>query len=223
MEESLNELQLDYLDLFLIHWPHDNNDFNKSFDHVATWKSMQKLVRPTRGARFIGLSNFGPQQIEDIMKLDGIKPQFHEFELHPYLQQDEWVEQNFKHNMTVIGYAPLGNTQNKASMGVSVDRNAVKPILTTDIVTGIAKERGCTPAQVVLAWNLKRNVVVIPKAAQVSHQKENLATLDKCKITDADAAKIKAVPERIRFYVNACDYGLTEGCEMAKKHSVKGS
>jgi alcohol dehydrogenase (NADP+) len=217
----LNELQLDYLDLYLIHWPHNNTDFKKYFDHIETWKSMQKLVRPVKGARFIGVSNFGPGQIDDLMKLDGIKPQFHQFELHPYLQQSNWVEENFKRNITVVGYVPLGNTQREASMGVSVDRNAVKALLTTDVVRSIAKARGCSPAQVVLAWNLHRKVVVIPKASQVVHQKENLATLDQCKLTDDDAAKIKTITERIRFYPNACDYGLTEGCEMARANPSK--
>jgi alcohol dehydrogenase (NADP+) len=221
IQEALEQLQLDYLDLWLIHWPHDNNNSVQSFDVVDTWKAMQPLVRPVKGTRFIGVSNFGPGQIEDIMKVDGIKPQFHEFELHPYLQQTEFVEFNYKHNITVIGYAPLGNTQNQASMGVTVDRNAVKPILQTDVVTSIAKARGCTPAQVVLAWNLHRKVVVIPKASQSSHQKENIATLDQCKITDEDAAKFKQITDRIRFYPNACGYGLDEGCAMAKAHSTK--
>jgi alcohol dehydrogenase (NADP+) len=223
IEESLAELQLDYLDLFLIHWPHDSNSYKPSFDHVETWKGMQKLVRPVNGTRFIGVSNFGFQQLDDVMKLDGLKPQFHEFELHPYLRQSKWVEENQKRNLTVIAYAPLGNTQTQASMGVSVDRNAVKPILSTDVVTSIAKARGCTPAQVVLAWNLHRKVVVIPKAAQSVHQKENLATLDQCKITDEDAAKFDTISEQIRFYINACDYDLVEGCAMAKAHSVKGT
>jgi diketogulonate reductase-like aldo/keto reductase len=81
--------------------------------------------------------------------------------------------------------------------------------------------RSCTPAQVVLAWNLHRKVVVIPKASQVVHQRENIATLDQCRITDEDVAKIGKMAEQIRFYANACDYGLTEGCAMAKAHPAK--
>jgi alcohol dehydrogenase (NADP+) len=217
----LKQLQLDYLDLWLVHWPFDSAKYTPTSDHVATWKAMQKTVRPVKGTRFIGVSNFGPQQIDDIMKVDGIKPQFHEFELHPYLQQSSWVEENFKRNITVIAYAPLANTQNRASMGVSVARDAVKPIFRTDAVTEIAKARGCTPAQVVLSWNLHRKVVVIPKAIQVIHQKENIPTLDQCKFTDEDAAKINAMKERIRFYPMACDYGLTEGCAEARAHPSK--
>jgi alcohol dehydrogenase (NADP+) len=223
IQEDLNELGLDYLDLYLIHWPHDSESYNASFDVVETWKGMQKLVRPVNGTRFIGVSNFGFKQLDDVMKLDGLKPQFHEFELHPYLRQTKWLEENLKRNLTVIAYSPLGNTQSQANMGVSVDRNAVKPILSTDMVINIAKARGCTPAQVVLAWNLRRNVVVVPKAIQSVHQKENLATVDQCKITADDAAKIDSIPEQIRFYNNACNYDLVEGCDMAKKHQVKGT
>jgi alcohol dehydrogenase (NADP+) len=217
----LKELGLDYLDLWLIHWPQDNDDFKKSFDHVQTWKSMQKLIRPEKGTRFIGVSNFSPSQIDDLMKLNGIKPQFHEFELHPYLQQSAWVEENFKRNITVIAYAPLGNTQNQASMGVSVDRGAVPAILESNVITEIAKARGCTPAQVVLAWNLNRKVVVIPKSSQERHQKENIVTLEKCKLIDEDIVKIKGIKDSIRFYPNACDYGLTEGCAMARANPSK--
>jgi alcohol dehydrogenase (NADP+) len=224
IDESLSELGLDYVDLWLIHWPHDNEDYKKTFDHVETWKKMQKLIRPGNSkTRHIGISNFSPQQVDDLMKLEGIKPQFHEFELHPYLQQSGWVEENLKRNITIIGYAPLGNTQTKASMGVSVDRNAVPPILESDLITGIAKARGCTPAQVVLAWNLKRNIVVIPKASQELHQKENIATWNTCKLTDEDVGKFKSIKQSIRFYPNACDYGLIEGCEMAKANPFKKS
>lgn len=223
IEESLTQLQLDYLDLWLIHWPHDNTDFKPSFDHVATWRAMQPLVRSARGTRFIGVSNFGPTQLSDLFALPGQPPQFHEFELHPYLPQSAFLAQNFAHNLTVIAYAPLGNTQNQASMGVSVDRNAVAAVRETAAVRGVAAARNCTSAQVVLAWNLHRGVVVIPKAAQEVHQRENIETLERCKITDEDALKIEAIPERIRFYPNACDYGLTEGCAMARAHSAKNS
>jgi alcohol dehydrogenase (NADP+) len=220
IEESLDELQLDYLDLFLIHWPHDNADFNPSFDHIDTWKEMQKVVRTSKGSRFIGVSNFGNKMIEDILKLDGIKPVYNEIELHPYLPQHDVVAFNQKNNITLIGYAPLANTQASMNMGISVDRNAVPPILKTELVTSIAQARGCTPAQVVLAWNLHRGVVVIPKAIQSSHQTENIATLDKCKITDDDFAKVNTIKESIRFYLNACEY-MPEGCELAKKHATK--
>jgi diketogulonate reductase-like aldo/keto reductase len=82
------------------------------------------------------------------------------------------------------------------------------------VITEIATARGCTPAQVVLAWNMKRGVAVIPKAAEVAHQKENIVTLDKCKLTDDDAAKIRGIrtTTEVRLYENICTYGPTVGC-----------
>jgi alcohol dehydrogenase (NADP+) len=175
---------------------------------------MEKLVRPTRGTRFIGISNFSPPQVNKILESATIKPKVHQFELHPYLQQSDFVETHFKHGIDVIGYAPLGNTNPIIDLGVSENRGLrVEPLLRNKIVTEIAMSRGCTPAQVVLAWNLKRKVAVIPKAARSEHQKENIVTLDKCRITDEDANKIKGMKIAVRMYPFACGYGLTEGCD----------
>jgi alcohol dehydrogenase (NADP+) len=71
---------------------------------------MEKLVRPVRGTRFIGISNFSPSQVSEVVGNATIIPKVHQFELHPYLQQTAWVEENFKHDITVTGYAPLSNT-----------------------------------------------------------------------------------------------------------------
>jgi len=117
-------------------------------------------------------------------------------------------------NITVTGYAPLGNTNPIHNLGVS-ERNGKTAgrILQTAIIQQVAKTRGCSPAQVVLAWNLKRNVVVIPKASQESHQVENIHTLDKCNLTDEDIAMIDGLKVPMRLYPMACGYGLAEGCE----------
>jgi alcohol dehydrogenase (NADP+) len=175
---------------------------------------MEKLVRLTRGTRFIGISNFSPQQLDDILKVATIKPKVHQFELHPYLQQSDFVEKNFKHGIQVVCYAPLGNTNPVHNLGVSGSRGLRAPqILTQPVINNIAKTHDCTPAQVVLGWNIHRKVAVIPKAARVEHQKENIVTVDKCKLTDEDAAKIRDMKIAIRLYPNACGYGLTEGCD----------
>jgi alcohol dehydrogenase (NADP+) len=176
---------------------------------------MEKLVRPEKGTRFIGISNFSPTQVRDVVGNATIKPKVHQFELHPYLQQQDWVEENFKYDITVTGYAPLGNTNPIHNLGVSgSDGNRAPPLLQNAAVTEIAKARGCSPAQVVLAWNMKRKVAVIPKAAQSVHQKENIVTLDKCKITDDDAKRISGIKAttEVRLYENICRYGPTVGC-----------
>jgi alcohol dehydrogenase (NADP+) len=183
------------------------------FDYATVWTEMEKLVRPVNGTRFIGLSNHSPDQVSSILANATIKPRFHQFELHPYLQQQDWVQQNFKHGITVTGYAPLSNTNPVHNLAVSDKASNSAPIIVnTPTVKKIAEARGCSPAQVVLAWNLARNVVVIPKAARVEHQKENIATLEKCKLTETDVKEVNALNIPLRLYQNACGYGLTEGC-----------
>jgi alcohol dehydrogenase (NADP+) len=176
---------------------------------------MEPLVA-TGGTRFIGLSNHSPSQVRDIMSIATIKPKNHQFELHPYLPQSDWVAENFKYNISVTGYSPLGNTNPVHNLGVQANSegNRAPPILKSPVIYEVGKTRNCTSAQVVLAWNMHRGVAVIPKAAQVEHQKENIATFDACKLTDEDAKKIdgiKATTE-VRLYENYCSYGSTDGC-----------
>jgi alcohol dehydrogenase (NADP+) len=214
IRETLDQLGLDYLDLFLVHWPQRRDD--GKFDHVETWKAMEKLVRVDKGARFIGISNHSPLQVKEVVEAATIRPKVHQFESHPYLQQNDAVKQNMAYGITVTGYAPLGNTNPVHNLGVAANSegNRAPPILQNAAIVEAAKARGCTPAQVVLAWNVKRGTAVIPKASQVVHQKENIVTLQKCKITDEDAAKIADIRKsfEVRLYENVCRFGSTDGC-----------
>jgi alcohol dehydrogenase (NADP+) len=142
---------------------------------------MEKLVRPEKGTRFIGLSNHSPSQVKDVVEIATIKPKVHQFESHPYLQQNDFVKQNMAYGITVTGYSPLGNTNPVHNLGVSgKDGDRAPPLLQNAAIQEIAKARGCSPAQVVLAWNTKRGAAVIPKASQATHQQENIVTLQSC-------------------------------------------
>jgi len=170
---------------------------------------MEKLVE--KGTRFIGIANHSPKMVEAILKAATIKPKIHQFEGHPYLRQDDFIDFNFKHNLTVVNYAPLGNTSpTYATSGASAPK-----LLTHKVIVEIAKQRGCAPAQVVLGWNMQRKVVVIPKAIRKDHQVENFKTLEKCKLLPEDIAKIQAMTYKIRMLsypcamaANACFSGL---------------
>jgi alcohol dehydrogenase (NADP+) len=161
---------------------------------------METLVRPQFGTRFIGISNFSPKQVEDILKVARIKPKVHQIELHPYLQQDEFVETNLKHGINVIAYSPLANTN---PVYGALGRRA-PAVLENPVIKDIAKARGCTPAQVVLGWNMNRKVIVIPKAAQSHHQKENIATIEKCNMTTEDFGRIKTLGVSLRMSAVVC-------------------
>ena len=171
---------------------------------------MEKLVQKGL-TRYIGLSNFSPKQLDEVLGVATIKPKVHHIELHPYLQQEEHVASLFKKGITVVAYAPFANT----NPAYSWYGRAAPKLLTNPVLNSIAKARGCTAAQVALAWNMARKVVVIPKAAQIAHQKENYAMLEECKLQSEDLQKIKAVniPMRVVSFPcvslkNACFEGL---------------
>jgi alcohol dehydrogenase (NADP+) len=148
---------------------------------------MQKLVKPNGSVRFIGVSNFSPGQMEDIMKLPGIKPKVHQFEMHPYLQQSQFLKWHVDNKIAVTGYAPLANTS--PSYRASYDHSI--PLLTNNtVLRSIKTARSCaSEIQVALAWNIRRNVTVIPKASKGPHQDENLEA-EKCRLTDEDMERI---------------------------------
>jgi alcohol dehydrogenase (NADP+) len=172
---------------------------------------MEKLVG--KGTRFLGVSNHSPRQLDDILKIATVKPKVMQIELHPYLPQTEYVKSLQQKGMQVTAYAPLANTN-------SAYRIQAQKILSHPTVNAVASARGCTPAQVVLAWNMGRQVIVIPKAAKVAHQKENYATSEKCKLTPEDVAKIESISANTQYRMlgsvcaalqNACWEGLTKG------------
>jgi alcohol dehydrogenase (NADP+) len=159
---------------------------------------MEKLPA-TRLTRNIGFSNFNPSQVNDILRIATIRPRVVQIELHPYLAQIDFVNTLQRQNITVNAYAPLANTNPHYTTKTT-------KVLRHPTITAIASERGCAPAQVVLAWNMRRGVVVIPKAVVPAHWKENLATAKTCQLTAADDAKINAMSatKQYRFNTTPC-------------------
>jgi len=161
---------------------------------------MEKLVHPTHGTRYIGIANFSPKMVDDLLTNATVIPKVHQFENHPYLQQSAFIDFNHKRNISVMSYAPFGNTAfqyNRTGSGIL-------RLLENELIVEIAKSRGCTPAQVVLAWNLSRNTIVIPKAIRLDHQRENIATLKECKLQDDDLARIRGITHNVRMLSYPC-------------------
>jgi alcohol dehydrogenase (NADP+) len=174
-----------------------------------TWKSMEALVN--KGTRFIGISNFSPAQLQDVLRVATIKPKVHQIEIHPYLPQTAFVQTNLRAGLKVTGYSPLANTN---TVYGAVTRRATT-LLAHPVMAAVARERACSAAQVAVAWSIKSGVVPIPKAANPAHQRENLAAVEKCKLTDADVAKIANIGVKLRMngslcrlFNNACFAGL---------------
>jgi len=155
-DASLAKLGLDYLDLYLIHWPAPEKDL-----YLESWRALEQLLAAGR-VRAIGVSNFLPGHLEKIMALGGTVPAVNQVELHPALQQRTIQEFNAAHGIVTEAWSPL----------------AQGAVLGAGDVVAIAAAHGRTPAQVVLRWHLQQGRVIIPKSVTPSRIAENLDVLD---------------------------------------------
>jgi 2,5-diketo-D-gluconate reductase A len=154
--ESLKRLSLDYVDLYLVHWPAPRLD-----RYVDTWRALIAL-REQGLARSIGVSNFEPEHIERIVAETGVTPAINQIELHPNFQQRRLREFHLKHGIATESWAPLGRTH----------------AFNEPTIVRIAAKHGRTPAQVVIRWHLDEGLVVIPKTARRERLAENFAVFD---------------------------------------------
>lgn len=146
--------------------------------------------------RHIGVSNFDPHQMEFLIAHSATKPAFHQFEIHPYLQQSAWVQWHKTHGINVTAYSPLGNANPIYKSPSDGDDEEEPPVLLrNEVVTNIAFIRGCTPAQVVLAWGLSRGTSVIPKSSHAGRIRENFRTLG-CVLQEGDLDEITALGKK---------------------------
>ncbi|WP_350308778.1 aldo/keto reductase [Sanguibacter hominis] len=169
-DRSLDELGLDFVDLFLIHWP-----LATVSDFVPRWKALEEIYRSGR-ARAIGVSNFQEHHLVRLMEETEIVPAVNQIEIHPYLVQDELRAFDAKHGIVTQAWSPLG-------------RGAV---LGDPTIAEIAGRHDASPAQVIIRWHVQRGDVVFPKASSRARIEENFRALD-LRLTDDDMAAITAL------------------------------
>ncbi|KAJ8986021.1 hypothetical protein NQ317_013905 [Molorchus minor] len=186
MKKSLENLQLDYVDLYLVHVPigtrYDEVKGNTmdpiETDHLSTWKAMEQQVDAGR-TKAIGLSNFNAKQIDRIYRAARIKPACLQVELHVYLQQRELVNYCHQHNIVVVAYSPLGSpAYNKFLEGFGKEARQLPDMLHDPVITKIAKNHKKTNAQVMLRYLVQNSIVAIPKSIRLSRIKENIDIFD---------------------------------------------
>eukprot|EP00117_Sycon_ciliatum_P035815 scpid63837/ scgid1643/ Alcohol dehydrogenase [NADP(+)]; 3-DG-reducing enzyme; Aldehyde reductase; Aldo-keto reductase family 1 member A1 len=169
LERSLKLLNLDYIDLYLMHWPlamHDDRSLNFDIHFMETWKAMEELV-DCGLARHIGLSNFNQAQISEVLSSGRIHPAVLQIENHPYLTQTELVEFCLSNNIQVTAYCPLARAGFPRP-----DRPG--NLLEHPTVCSIAAAHNATPTQVLVRFQLERGITVIPKSVTAERIKENI-------------------------------------------------
>lgn len=166
---------------------------------------MEELLE-TGKVRNIGVSNFSPKQLEDLIRRSSIKPAVHQFELHPYLQQTEWVQWHQDNGISVTAYSPLANL-NPTYNSPGKSKDAPPSLLENREVSKIAEKRGCTNAQVALKWGMHRGVTVIPKSQHANRIIENFAATE-CALEEADYKIIGMIGEKYLKRFNNPSHGL---------------
>lgn len=159
-EESLKKLGLDYVDLYLIHWPTPSRGL-----YNDTWRAFEKLYDDGR-IKAIGVSNFPIEQLEDLIGKNKVVPAVNQIELHPDFQQRELRAYCDQHDIKVESWSPIGGS------------TAVGSLLQDDTIVAIAKKHGKTPAQVTIRWHIQSGLIVIPKSVHEVRIVENFNVFD---------------------------------------------
>jgi len=200
LKRSLQKLRVDYVDLYLIHWPinpHvEKEDGSMEFEKIPLykiWKELEECVNEGL-TKHIGLSNFNLQIILDLLTYCKIQPAVNQIELHPYLAQVDLVEYLKKLGIVVVAYSPIG-APNKVIPG----RDMAKEIISHETILKLASKYEKTPAQIVLNWGIQRGHVVIPKSSSIERQKENIESLD-FSLSKEDVDLVTSLDENGRMF-----------------------
>ena len=185
LHKTLLDLRLDYIDLYLVHWPvatkpdvifpRSGEDFVElqKIPLTETWSGMEDCVSSGL-ARHIGVSNFNVGHLENVTQKAAIQPEMNQVEMHPYLQQPKLYDYCHKQGILLTAYSPLGSGDRPDIMKKPDELS----LLNNPVVRRIADSLGCTTAQVLIRWAVERGVSVIPKSSNRAHLKENLKVLE---------------------------------------------
>lgn len=177
-QRSLEKLQLDYLDLYLLHQPYN--------DVFGAWRAMEELYQEGK-IKAIGVANFTSAKLVDFILNNKITPMVNQIEIHPYNQQNMAVEIMREYKVQPEGWAPFAEGK--------------QHLFTNETLADIAKQYGKTVGQVVLRWNFQRGIVVIPKSVRKERIIENFNIFD-FELTDNDIRKINSLDENKQLFVN---------------------
>lgn len=199
LEQTLEDLKLEYLDLYLMHWPvaqKKGTQMPQSADDLinpqdlpveVTWSAMEELLQSGL-VESIGVSNFSAKKLGNLIEKAEVVPAVNQVENHPLLQQNELIDFCQKNDVIVTAYSPLGSQHHEGE----------ESVLGNPVIIEMAERLQVTPAQVVLAWQMQRGVIVIPKTVHEERLKENFAS-QAVELDDADMKKIAELDKNFRF------------------------
>jgi methylglyoxal/glyoxal reductase len=173
-EESRKKLGLEYIDLYLIHWPVKGK-------YKETWKALEKLYEDGL-VKAIGVSNFQVHHLKDLLADAKVKPVVNQVEFHPYLTQKELLAYCNEENIQLEAWSPLMQGE----------------VVRVDVIKELAEKYGKTPAQIVLRWDLQHGVVTIPKSVKEHRIRENADVFD-FELSQEDMDKLDALNKNHRF------------------------
>lgn len=214
LKKTLKDLQLDYLDLYLIHWPvafkhgvsfptHDDDYLSlEEVPVIETWNAM--IEAKEQGlVKHIGVSNFSVKKLEDLMSKTGDNPEMNQVELHPFLQQDKLLEFAKKNNIHLTAYSPLGSGDRIKEMKAEDEPS----LLDDPVIKKIAEKHSASPGQILIKWSVQRGTAVIPKSTSRNHIISNFES-EKINLDEQDMEEIAKMDRHFR-YVNG-EFFVTE-------------
>ena len=206
LKQTLADLKLDYLDLYLMHWPvafrsglegfpESESDFLSPDEApiTATWDALL-AARDAGLTRHVGVSNFSIQKLQQLAASGVEMPEMNQVELHPYLQQDALLNWCREHDILVTAYSPLGSNDRPDAMKGDDEPS----LMDNEVIAEIATKHAASTAQILIAWAVARDTLVIPKSTHPERIRQNLASAGIALDAD-DMQRIGALDQHYRY------------------------